>query len=106
VVKAVQSGLSDIVEDRANRRARIPECIAAASSGNIGAQLTLAWEHARGDVDQNIITAWDWFNRAAASGQEEALAHRACFLQLRHVPEGIRELRNLLLKAIGRRSFG
>jgi TPR repeat protein len=92
----MRSGLSDIVEDRANRRARIPECIAAASSGNIDAQLTLAWEYARGDViDQNIVTAWDWFDRAAASGQEEALAHRARFLQLRHVPEGVRALRKL-----------
>ncbi len=92
----MRSGLSDVVEDRANRRARIHECIAVASSGNVDAQLTLAWEYARGDVvDQNIVTAWDWFDRAAASGQEEALAHRARFLQLRHVPEGVRELRKL-----------
>jgi TPR repeat protein len=95
VAKAMES-VSDVVEDRANRRARIPECIAAASSGDIDAQLTLAWEYARGDVlEQNILTAWDWFDRAAASGQEEALAHRARFLQLRQVPEGVRELRKL-----------
>jgi TPR repeat protein len=93
--KSMES-LSDVFEDRANRRARIPEYIAAASSGDIDAQLTLAWEYARGDVlDQNILQAWDWFDRAAASGQEEALAHRARFLQLRHVPEGVRELRKL-----------
>ena len=90
------SGLSDFVEDRANRRARIPEYMAAASSGNVDAQLALAWEYARGDVlDPNILAAWDWFDRAAASGQEEALVDRARFLQLRHVPEGIRELRKL-----------
>ena len=90
----MQSGLSDIVEDRANRRAKILEHMAAAASGSLAAQLALAWEYARGDViGQNIAMAWVWFDYAAASGQEEALAQRARILQLRFVPEGVRELR-------------
>jgi TPR repeat protein len=83
-------------DDRAERLAKIPGWATAAASGDVGAQLTLAWEYARGDVvDYDIRTAWDWFERAAASGHEEARVHRARFLQLRGVPEGIRELRAL-----------
>jgi TPR repeat protein len=82
--------------DRVTRREKIPEWMAAASSGNVDAQLALAWEYARGDVvESNIASAWNWFDRAAASGQEEALLHRARFLQLRGVPQGIRDLRKL-----------
>lgn len=86
-------------EDRAKRRARLPEWIAAASSGDVDAQLVLAWEYARGDaIDVDIAEAGNWFERAAASGQEEALVHRARFLQLRGVPTGVRELRRLAAK--------
>jgi TPR repeat protein len=88
--------LPGYAEDRARRRAGIPELMAAASSGNVEAQLALAWEYARGDVvDLDIISAWNWFDRAAASGQEEALLHRSRFLQLRGVPQGVRDLRKL-----------
>jgi hypothetical protein len=87
------------VDDRAKRRNKIPEWIAAASSGDVDAQLALAWEYARGDaVDPNLVTAWNWFDRAASSGQENGLLHRARFLQLRGVPEGVRELRKLAVK--------
>jgi hypothetical protein len=80
--------------DRAKRRVGIPELMAAASSGNVEAQLALAREYARGDeVDLDITSAWNWFDRAAASGQEEALLQRARFLQLRGVPQGVRDLR-------------
>jgi hypothetical protein len=86
--------LPSFAEDRAQRRGKIPGLTAAASSGNVEAQLALAWEYACGDaVDADIRTAWDWFDRAAASGQEEAVVHRARFLQLRGVPEGACELR-------------
>lgn len=80
----------------AKRRARIPELIAAAESGDVDAQVTLAWEYARGDVvDPDITAAWNWFERAAASGQDDALVNRARFFQLRRVPEGVYELRKL-----------
>lgn len=98
--------LPGVAEDRAKRRAKIPVWIAAASSGDIDAQLTLAWEYARGDVvDRDIATAWNLFDRAAASGQEEALVHRARFLQLRDVPEGVRELRKLAAKGNWKAQF-
>ena len=98
--------LPGVAEDRAKRSARIPELMAAASSGKIDAQLALAWEYARGDVvDRDIVAAWDLFDRAAASDQEEALAHRARFLQLRHVPEGVRELRKLSAKGNWKAQF-
>ncbi|UPJ67920.1 hypothetical protein [Bradyrhizobium sp. 191] len=61
--------------------------------------MALAWEYARGDaVDLDFVTAWDWFDRAASSGQENGVLHRARFLQLRGVPEGVRELRKLAVK--------
>jgi TPR repeat protein len=89
-------GLGDILENRAERRAQIQIWMAAAASDDVDAQLSLAWEYARGDVlDLDVATAWHWFERAAASGQEEALVNRARFLQLRGVPEGVRELRRL-----------
>jgi TPR repeat protein len=60
----------------------------------------------RGDVvDLDITTAWNWFERAAASGQEEALVHRARFLQLRGVADGVRELRNLALRGNWKAQF-
>jgi TPR repeat protein len=99
-------GLRDIVENRATRRARIPEWMAAAASDDVAAQVSLAWEYARGDViDQDVATAWHWFERAAASGQEEALVNRARFLQLRRVPEGVRELRQLAAKGNWKAQF-
>jgi TPR repeat protein len=88
--------LPGYAEDRAERRDKIPQWTVAASSGDVEAQLALAWEYARGDVvEPNIATAWNWFDRAATSGQEEALLHRARFLQLRGVPQGVRDLRKL-----------
>jgi TPR repeat protein len=93
-------------EDRAKRRHKIPEWIAAASSGDVDAQLALAWEYARGDaVDPDLVTAWNWFDRAAESGQENGLLHRARFLQLRGVPAGVRELRKLAVKGNWRAQF-
>jgi TPR repeat protein len=93
-------------EDRAKRRSKIPEWIAAASSGDVDAQLALAWEYARGDaVDPDLVTAWNWFDRAASSGREDGLLHRARFLQLRGVPEGVRELRKLAVKGNWRAQF-
>src|ERR1700722_18324810 len=93
-------------EDRAKRRNKIPEWLAAASSGDVNAQLALAWEYARGDaVDPDLVMAWNWFERAAASGQEDGLLHRARFLQLRGVPEGVRELRKLAVKGNWKAQF-
>ncbi|MDI3560479.1 tetratricopeptide repeat protein [Bradyrhizobium sp. Arg816] len=93
-------------DDRAKRRSKIPEWIAAASSGDVDAQLALAWEYARGDaVDPDFVTAWNWFDRAASSGQENGVLHRARFLQLRGVPEGVRELRKLAVKGNWKAQF-
>jgi TPR repeat protein len=90
--------LPGFAEDRAERRARLPEWMAAAAAGDVNAQLALAWEYARGDViDLDIATAWNCFERAASSGQEEALVNRARFLQLRRVPAGLSELRALAI---------
>lgn len=98
--------LPSLAKDRAERQAKIPEWIAAASSGDVDAQLTLAWEYARGDaIDADLAAAGNWFERAAASGQEEALVHRARFLQLRRVPEGVRELRRLAAKGNWKAQF-
>ena len=102
----MQLELPGYAEDRAKRRALIPEWITAAASGNVDAQLKLAWEYARGDVvDADMTAARDWFERAAASGQEEALVSRARFLQLRGVPEGIRELRKFAYKGNWKAQF-
>ncbi|MCK1405031.1 hypothetical protein [Bradyrhizobium sp. 76] len=93
-------------DDRAKRRSKIPEWIAAASSGDVDAQLALAWEYARGGaVDPDFVTAWNWFDRAASSGQEKGVLHRARFLQLRGVPEGLRELRKLAVKGNWKAQF-
>ena len=98
--------LPGYAEDRAKRRARMPEWKALAELGHVDAQLALGWEFARGEVvDLDIATAWNWFERAAASGQEEALLHRARFLQLRGVPDGIRELRKLALSGNWKAQF-
>lgn len=99
-------GLPSRADDRARRRSKIPEWTAAASVGDVDAQLALAWEYARGDaVDPDFVAAWHWFDRAASSGQENALLHRARFLQLRGVPEGVRELRRLAAKDNWRAQF-
>lgn len=98
--------LQHLAEDRAKRRANMPEWIAAASSGSVDAQLALAWEYARGDaVDADFAAAGNWFQRAAASGDDEALVHCARFLQLRGVPEGVRELRKLAAKGNWKAQF-
>jgi TPR repeat protein len=98
--------LPHLAEDRAKRRAKMPEWIAAGSSGSVDAQLALAWEYARGDaVDADFAAAGIWFDRAAASGDDEALVHRARFLQLRGVPEGVRELRKLAAKGNWKAQF-
>src|ERR1700733_6693082 len=98
--------LPGYAEDRAKRRDSIPEWTTAASSGNVEAQLALAWEYARGEVvASDITTAWHWFDRAAASGQEEALLQRARFLQLRGVPLGVRDLRELSAKSNWKAQF-
>jgi TPR repeat protein len=98
--------LPGFAEDRVKRRARFPEWIAAATAGNVDAQLALAWEYARGDiVDPDIAAAWSWFERAADSGQDEALVNRARFLQLRGVPAGTRELRTLAFRGNWKAQF-
>jgi TPR repeat protein len=98
--------LDDIAENRTQRRAKISEWRAGAASDDVAAQVNLAWEYARGDViDLDVATAWRWFERAAASGQEDALVNRARFLQLRGVPEGIRELRQLAAKGNWKAQF-
>jgi TPR repeat protein len=98
--------LPGYAEDRAKRRDSISEWTTAASSGNVEAQLALAWEYARGDVVvPDITTAWHWFDRATASGQEEALLQRARFLQLRGVPQGVRDLRKLSAKGNWKAQF-
>jgi len=98
--------LGDIAQNRAKRRAQIPQWRAAAASDDVAAQVNLAWEYARGDVvDLDVATAWHWFERAAASGQDEALVNRARFLQLRGVPEGVRELRQLAARGNWKAQF-
>jgi TPR repeat protein len=93
-------------KDRSERRARIPEWTAAAEAGNVDAQLKLAWEYARGDaVDADIVKAWNLFDRAAASGQEDALVNRARFLQLRGAPTGLSEIRALAAKGNWKAQF-
>jgi TPR repeat protein len=90
--------LPGYAEDRAERRAHFPQWMSAAMAGDVDAQLAIAWEYARGEVvDLDIAAAWNWFERAANSGQEEALVNRARFLQLRSVPAGLSELRTLAI---------
>ncbi len=96
IVFAVFSFKRSIAQEQAERRSAISKLTTAAGLGDVNAQVALAWEYARGDVvAHDIRTAWNWFERAAGSGQDEARAHRARFLQLRRVPEGVRELRDL-----------
>jgi TPR repeat protein len=97
--------LPHVAEDRAKRRARMSEWFAAASSGSVDAQLAVAWEYARNAVDADFAAAGIWFERAAASGDDEALVHRARFLQLRGVPEGVREVRKLAVKGNWKAQF-
>ncbi len=85
-----------VAEDIADRKAKLAEWTTRAESGDVGAQIKLAWELARGGATaRDLGLAARWFDHAAASGDAEARAHRARFLQLRRVPEGIRELRDL-----------
>jgi hypothetical protein len=106
IVFAVVSFKRLIAKEQAERRSAISKWTAAAVLGDVNAQLALAWEYARGDVvEHDIRTAWNWFERAAGSGQDEARAHRARFLQLRRVPEGVRELRDLAQKGNWRAQF-
>jgi TPR repeat protein len=89
-------GWSDVIADRATRQGNIAGWKAAAESGDIDAQIKLAWEYVRGDVlAQDIPAATHWFENAAKSGNEEARVNQARFLCLRGVPKGIRELRDL-----------
>jgi TPR repeat protein len=89
-------GIPDSAEDLAQRSASISILKGEASEGDVEAQVALAWEYARGDVVRlDMAEALRWFDRAAASGDRRALTHRARFLQLRHVPEGVRALRRL-----------
>jgi TPR repeat protein len=82
--------------DLAERKAKLAGWAASADSGDINAQIKLAWEYARGGaIARDLRLAAEWFDRAASSGDAEARVHRARFLQLRLVPEGIRELRDL-----------
>jgi TPR repeat protein len=98
--------LDDIAQNRVERRAQISEWMALAESGNVDAQLRVAWEYARGDVvPLDVATAWRWFERAAESGEDEALVNRARFLQLRRVPEGVRELRQLAARGNWKAQF-
>jgi TPR repeat protein len=88
-------GLLGYTEDRAKRRSRVHDLIVAAAGGNVEAQIALAWHYVRGEfVPRSLAKAGTWLERAAASGEEEALVQRARFLQLRHVPQGNRELRS------------
>jgi len=87
---------SGYFEDRATRRARVQNLMVAATSGDVDAQIALAWHYVQSDfLPLDLATAGNWFERAAASGEEEAIVHRARFLQLRRVPQGNRELRRL-----------
>jgi len=92
----MQLGLSAYVEDRATRRARVQNLMVAAADGNVDAQIALAWHYVQSDfIALDLAAAGTWFERAAASGSEEAIVHRARFLQLRRVPQGNRDLRRL-----------
>jgi Sel1 repeat-containing protein len=85
-----------LAKDLAKRKAKLAEWKAGAASGDVHAQIMLAWEYARGGViDRDLRLAAEWFEQAASSGQAEGRVHRARFLQLRRVPEGLRELREL-----------
>jgi TPR repeat protein len=64
---------SYVDKSRAERITRLPALTAAAESDDVEAQVVLAWEYASGEiVYPDIATAWRWFERAAASGDENA----------------------------------
>jgi hypothetical protein len=87
---------SYVDKSRAERITRLPALTAAAESDDVEAQVVLAWEYASGEiVYPDIATAWRWFERAAASGDENAIVQYARFLQLRRAPDGVRRLRKL-----------
>jgi TPR repeat protein len=56
-------------------------------------------------LPRNLAAAGTWLERAAASGDEEAAVQRARFLQLRRVPQGSRELRNLAARGNWKAQF-
>jgi len=93
-------------EDRATRRARVQDLMVAATDGNVDAQIALAWQYVQSDfLPLDLALAGNWFDRAAASGEEEAIVHRARFLQLRRVPQGNRELRRLAASGNAKAQF-
>jgi TPR repeat protein len=93
---SMRLGLAGYTEDRAKRRAKVQDLMVAAAGDDVDAQLALAWQYVQGEfVPVQLATAGNWFERAAASGDEEAIVQRARFLQLRRVPQGLRDLRRL-----------
>lgn len=99
-------GLPGYFEDRATRRSRVRDLMVAADDGNVDAQIALAWHYVQSDfVPLDFGAAGSWFERAAASGEEEAIVHRARFLQLRRVPQGNRELRRLAVSGNAKAQF-
>jgi hypothetical protein len=99
-------GLLGFTEDRAKRRSRVHDLMAAAAGGSVEAQIALAWHYVRGEfVPRSLVKANTWLERAAASGEEEAAVQRARFLQLRRVPQGSRELRGFAARGNWKAQF-
>jgi TPR repeat protein len=99
-------GLAEYAGDRAARRSRVRDLMLAADGGDVEAQIALAWQYVRGEfLPRNLATAGTWLERAAASGEEEAAVQRARFLQLRHVPQGNRELRDFAARGNWKAQF-
>jgi len=93
-------------EDRATRRSRVQDLLVAAEGGNVEAQVALAWQYVRAEfLPHNLAAAGTWLERAAASGEEEAVVQRARFLQLRRVPQGNRELRDFAARGNWKAQF-
>ena len=81
-------------EERRERLASLPSLRAKAARGDVAAQIDLAWELAEGEITEaDFVEASRLFELASATGDENARLNRARFLQLRRVPDGIRELR-------------
>lgn len=99
-------GLLGNTEDRAKRRSRVHDLMAAAAGGDVEAQIALAWQYVKGEfVPRSLAKAGTWLERAAASGEEEAIVERARFLQLRRVPQGSRELRSFAARGNWKAQF-
>jgi TPR repeat protein len=99
-------GLPGYTEDRAKRRAKVQHLMVTAAGGDVDAQLVLAWQYVQGEfVPVDLAIAGNWFERAAASGEEDAIAQRARFLQLRCVPQGQRDLRRLAARGNWKAQF-